>query len=119
MEIVPARLQEYESPLDKGIEEAVHILRDGNIETYESCEGGDGHAYPEPTIRFHGDRSEGFRALAVALQHDLPVSALRRNWSILDGEPVGPTWEMTFWIPKIIYAAVDQPAPPTVTQSKS
>ena len=30
------------------------------IETFESCPGGPGHAYAEPTVRFYGDRSEGF-----------------------------------------------------------
>jgi len=36
------------------------------------------------------------RDLAVALQHALPVTDLRRVWSIEDGEPVGPNWELTF-----------------------
>lgn len=88
---------QFEPPLDAGIRRAVELLVAAGIETYESCEGGIGHAYAEPTVRFHGDRSEGFRALAVAQQHDLPVSAIRRFWSIEDGEPVGPHWEIVFW----------------------
>ena len=87
----------YSPPLDPGIAPYVQALVDSGIETYESCEGGDGHAYPEPTIRFHGDHSEGFKALAVAVQRQLPVAALRRSWVMLDGEPVGPHWEMTFY----------------------
>lgn len=87
----------FEPPLDTGIEPYVQVLCDAGIETYESCEGGLGHAYPEPTIRFHGDRSEGFRALAIALQHALPVQDLRRVWNIIDGEPIGARWEMTFY----------------------
>ena len=87
---------EYFPPLDKGIKREVEILVEGGIETYESCEGGPGHAYPEPTVRFHGERSEGFKALAIALQNDLKPSELRRIWNIIDGEPVGPDWEMTF-----------------------
>lgn len=82
--------------LDPGIEPIVRTLVDAGIETFESCQGGAGHAYPEPTVRFHGDRSEGFRALAVALQHGLRVLDLRRIWSIQDGEPNGPYWEITF-----------------------
>lgn len=85
--------------LDPGIMGAVKLLRDAGIETFESCQGGAGHSYPEPTVRFHGQRGEGFRALAVAYQHRLPVYALRRTWSIEDGEPVGPYWEMTFASP--------------------
>lgn len=88
----------YDPPLDPGIKRAVEILNHAGIETYESCEGGPGHAYPEPTIRFHGDRAEGLRALSVALQNDFPVRNLRRVWSIIDGEPSGPTWELTLFV---------------------
>jgi len=85
-----------ETPLDAGIAPYVQILHGAGIETYESCEGGEGHCFPEPTIRFHGDRSEGLRALAIAQQHAMPVSSIRRAWPIVDGEPTGPIWEMTF-----------------------
>ncbi|MDQ3743559.1 MAG: hypothetical protein M3444_04165 [Acidobacteriota bacterium] len=87
----------YDPPLDPGIARYVKILNEAGVETYESCEGGKGHSYPEPTVRFYGDPSEGFRALAIAMAHHLPVMSLRRFWSIQDGEPVGPDWEMTFW----------------------
>ena len=87
---------EFSPPLDRGIAPTVNLLRKANIETFESCEGGEGHAYPEPTIRFHGDRSEGFRALAVALQNGMDVKSIRRIWAVIDGEPTGPWWEMTF-----------------------
>ena len=91
---------EFETPLDPGISDAVQTLRHGGIETFESCEGGQGHAYAEPTVRFHGDKSEGFRALAIALRAGLHVTALRRTYDILDGEPTGPWWELTFVITK-------------------
>ncbi|MEA2141518.1 MAG: hypothetical protein QOC91_1617, partial [Solirubrobacteraceae bacterium] len=67
-------------PLDEGIASYVQTLHAAGIETFESCEGGDGHAFPEPTVRFHGEHAEGFRALGVALQHQLPVLDLRRTW---------------------------------------
>ena len=66
--------REFEYPLDKGIEREVHVLMEGGVETFESCEGGSGHPFPEPTIRFHGDRHEGFRVLTIAMQNDLNVS---------------------------------------------
>jgi hypothetical protein len=44
--------------------------------------GGEGHTYPEPAVRFYGGRGEGFRALAVAAQHGLPVRAIRRLWTV-------------------------------------
>ncbi len=86
-----------DSPLDQGVRPYVEALHDAGIETFESCEGGEGHAYPEPTVRFHGSRAEGFRALTVALQHNLPVLSLRRAWPIIDGEPTGPWWELAFY----------------------
>jgi hypothetical protein len=83
--------------LDPGIRDAVGQLRAAGVETFESCEGGEGHAYPEPTVRFHGDRSEGFRALAAVMgKYDLQVVALRRVWQVSDGEPAGPYWEIAF-----------------------
>lgn len=85
----------YES-LDSGIRREVEILMSNGVETFESCEGGCGHSYPEATIRFHGERSEGWKALSVALQNDLKPHALRRIWTINDGEPIGAYWEMVF-----------------------
>jgi hypothetical protein len=37
-----------------------------------------GALLPEPAMRFYGERGEGFRALAVALQWGFPVRAIRR-----------------------------------------
>ncbi|WP_375263224.1 hypothetical protein [Palleronia sp.] len=82
--------------LDAGIKAHVAVLRNAGVETFESCQGGAGHAYAEPTVRFFGDRSEGFRALAAALQVGLPVTDLRRAWPVVEGEPTGPWWELVF-----------------------
>lgn len=92
-------ITDEDQQIDAGIRAYVDALRSEGIETFESCEGGQGHAYPVPTIRFHGDRAEGFRALSMAQQKGLPVAALRRTWPINDGEPTGPWWEMTFTAP--------------------
>ena len=82
--------------LDAGIARYVEVLREAGVETFESCQGGAGHAYTEPVVRFFGDRGEGLRALGVALTHGFPVSDLRRFWQITDGEPSGPYWELSF-----------------------
>lgn len=87
---------EFSPPLDPEIAEYVRALVDSGVETFESCQGGDGHAYPEPTVRFHGSAAEGYSALSIALAHGFPVAALRRAWRIIDGELVGPHWELTF-----------------------
>jgi hypothetical protein len=86
----------FDSPLDPGVVGAVTALVAAGIETFESCQGGPGHAYPEPTVRFHGDIAEGHRALAAAMRAGLPVSELRRVWPVIDSEPTGPWWELTF-----------------------
>jgi hypothetical protein len=83
--------------LDIGIQKAVERLQDCGIETFESCEGGPGHSYPEPTVRFYGTPEAGWRALGACLAVGLPIAALRRVWHVLDtNEPTGPHWEITF-----------------------
>jgi hypothetical protein len=82
--------------IDAGIRGAVEVLRGSGVETFESCEGGAGHAYAEPAVRFYGNKNAGLRALAVALDYGLPVLYLRRLWPVLDGELTGPYWELTF-----------------------
>lgn len=100
LELALAERHGYEpnedNQLDRGIAPFVKALRSEGVETFESCQGGSGHSYTEPTIRFHGDRAEGYRALSVAMQKGLPVAELRRVWPINDGEPTGPWWELTF-----------------------
>lgn len=72
------------------------MLVAAGVETFESCQGGKGHAYPEPTVRLHGGRGEGYRALAAVLHAGLEVKALRRVWDVVEGEAVGPHWELVF-----------------------
>jgi hypothetical protein len=87
--------------IEKGIAREVRILRENGVETTESCQGGQGHPFPEPTVRFCGGHDAGWLALGIALQHGLKVNELRRIWPIIDGVPVGPEWEMTFDHPGI------------------
>src|ERR1017187_3045648 len=83
--------------LDRGIATAVERLQASGIKTFESCEGGPGHAYAEPTVRFHGTPETGWRAVAVCIDYGLPIDSLRRVWDVLDrNEPTGPHWEITF-----------------------
>ena len=82
--------------IDGGIRNAVRILQDEGVETFESCEGGENHSFPEPTIRFHGNNVEGFRAYSAAITHGLNVFALRRVYDVVEGELTGPWWEIVF-----------------------
>jgi hypothetical protein len=95
-----AQKLQLELPLDEGIREIVITLLANGIETFESCEGGAGHSFTEPTVRFEGASSEGLRALSVALENGLPVAELRRSWGIVDGLIHGPWWVMTFHPPR-------------------
>ena len=85
--------------LDPGIREIVRILMENGIETTESCEGTRGHVYPEPTVCFDGTYEAGFRALALAFTYGLKPVELRRVWKVIDGEPQGPEWQLTFFHP--------------------
>lgn len=93
-------LDQFESgldmPLDAGIRDYVLALRSGGIETFESCEGGEGHAFPEPTIRLHGGAGEGFRAFGTATQLGLPVFQVRLSYTVIQGVLTGPWWEIVF-----------------------
>ena len=86
----------YDPPLDPEIAPIVEVLNENGVDTYESCQGGSGHAYFEPTVRFHGDYAEGLRAVSIAIQQGMKVCELRRVYSIQDGELKGPWWELTF-----------------------
>lgn len=90
---------EIPAGLDAGIAHEVRTLLANGVETVESCQGGQGHPFPEPTVRFAGGISEGPRALGIALQNGLRLTTLRRVWEIIDGEMTGPLWEMTFHHP--------------------
>lgn len=88
-----------ERPIDAGIASEVAILQENGVHTTESCQGGPGHTFPEPTVRFLGDRSEGFRVAAICIQYGLRLVAVRRYWQMQFGELAGPFWEVTFYKP--------------------
>jgi len=85
--------------LDPDIRETVRILRQNGVETTESCEGTRGHCYPEPTVCFDGEYAAGFRALSICYENGLKVKQLARCWNIINGEPIGPEWQLVFFHP--------------------
>lgn len=99
----PAHTRELEAfvpttdtPLDLGIRYAVLVLRSVGIETIESCEGGPGHSFPEPTVKFCGSSWAGYRAFAAAMEYGLPVLQLNRVHDCNDGQLDGPYWTLVF-----------------------
>lgn len=85
-----------DNQLDEGVKAYVDALISHGVETFESCQGGEGHCFAEPTIRFYGGHHEGYRAFGVAMMLGMPVTALRRYYQVIDSELEGPWWEMTF-----------------------
>jgi hypothetical protein len=86
-----ARVLEPPETLDNGLAEAMHILRAAGIKPYK------GYVSFEPAIKFIGGSSEGFRAFAAAAKAGLPVSGIRKAWTVNnDGELAGPVWEIIF-----------------------
>lgn len=84
----------YATPLDKGIERLVRVLRYHGVQTLQSCEGGEGHAFIEPTVRFDGEDGEGFRVLGIALSYGFPVKCVRKVWDVDGREPTERFWEI-------------------------
>ncbi len=89
---------QFDAPLDTGIERAVIILNHYGIEIDQSCQGGKGHSCPEPAVLFHGSHAAGLRAVSIALEYRMPVKSLRRVWDIdvMDNDIEGPHNELVF-----------------------
>jgi len=62
-------------PLVLGI---VTILNEHGFKTFESCQGGDGHCFPEPTVRFEGDEFDIIRACELCRCYGVVVNEGRR-----------------------------------------
>lgn len=73
--------KEYDK-LDKGIRFAVKVLHAHGIETGQSCQGGKGHSYNDPTIDLSTSDTgtEIFSAFDVLNQYGLPVSNISLVW---------------------------------------
>lgn len=84
--------------LDKGIRFAVRALHAHGIETCQSCEGGEGHAYSEPSVDILAGPNDvaGFNALACLVDFGLPVSLVSKVWNIKNGMPYECIWRIIF-----------------------
>lgn len=85
--------------LDSGIRFAVRVLHAAGIETCQSCQGGSGHSYPEPTVDMLAgpDSADGFAAVAALQRYGLPVFTIGLVWSLdRSGTPYDRLWRVTF-----------------------
>ena len=87
----------HDHVLDKGIARAVCILQAAGVETFASCQGGEGHVYDYPTIRFGGTPRCGHLALGIALKECWSIKSLRRYWTVCENEVTGPNWELVLY----------------------
>lgn len=84
--------------LDAGVRFAVRVLHANGFETCQSCQGGRGHAYLEPTVEMiaGADDAEGFGALAALQAYGLPLSEISIVWHVRSGLPYEKNWRITF-----------------------
>jgi hypothetical protein len=89
-----------EMMIDDGIRPTVDILNKHGFITIESCQGGEGHAYPEPLVVFEGTEFDLIRAYEVCAAHNLCVHEARRVYrkctTIYDASgqnKIGMGWE--------------------------
>jgi hypothetical protein len=63
----------------------------------EACDASPGHCYPYPTVRIVGSPGAAWHAVAIALDHGLPLRDLAQVWAIGPTGPQGPpVWDLRF-----------------------
>lgn len=84
--------------LDVGIRFAVRVLHAAGLETCQSCQGGEGHAYDRPSVDLiaQGDEAIGFGALHALRDYGLPVADVSIVWPIRHSVPYEKLWRITF-----------------------
>jgi hypothetical protein len=86
--------------MDPGFRETIRILWDNGVETDESCEAREGIATPNLPYAFMAITQRVLGRWPLQCKHGLRVDELRRHWHMIDGEPVGPHWQLTFHHPE-------------------
>lgn len=64
--------------VDPGIHPAVEILNSHGFETYESCQGGEGHSSPDPFVSFYGDEHDLIKAFEICHAYGLNAGEAQR-----------------------------------------
>lgn len=89
--------------LDELIRPAVILLNKYGFKTFESCQGGEGHCYGDPTVRFEGTEFDLIRAYELCEIHGMNPKAAKRVYWKQDvyfdtdkWEVIGETWHPPF-----------------------
>lgn len=70
--------------LDPLIAPVVQILNEHGFKTFESCQGGEGHCYPEPTVRFFGAEFDLIRAYEICRHYGFNAHEVKRVYRKTD-----------------------------------
>lgn len=68
---------EITGTLDERIRDAVMVLREAGVDTFASCQGGPGHMFRLPTIRFQGDEWAARLAIRVLAKNGYAADEVR------------------------------------------
>lgn len=80
--------------IDPEIAAALHALADYGIDTFSSCQGGEGHTCGMPEILFLGDDHAGLYAVWLLEAAGFRVWELSRHWDLDFGLPRAPFWRV-------------------------
>lgn len=92
-------LESFYRGIDPGIRFPIRVLHAHGFDTCQSCQGGKGHAYLEPTIDMAAGGAgdvEGIAALGPLASYGLPVSTVGIIWNVDQGLPYEKLWRITF-----------------------
>jgi hypothetical protein len=68
------------------------LLEQKGYKPFEVIEAGRNR---EAAVRFHGDAQAWLVVMAAMLEKKVPIHYIRRYWELVDGEIIGPDWELT------------------------
>jgi hypothetical protein len=97
----------YPDNVDELILPAVKVLNEHGFKTFESCQGGEGHCFSEPTVRFFGSEWDLIKAFEICQAYNMVAFQARRvylkediydNHGVgeLNGMPRGRGWGIPF-----------------------
>lgn len=86
---------------DEEIKPVVELLNRHGFITFESCQGGKGHWFDKPTIRFEGSEFDLIRAYQLCEIHGLNVLDGKRVYTKTNvynekGASIGENWDTPF-----------------------
>jgi hypothetical protein len=89
--------------LDAGIAKVVSILNQHGFRTFESCQGGEGHFFLVPTVRFEGNDFDLIRAYELCTLYKINVTEAKRVYKktpiygeVDRGLIIGEGWDSAF-----------------------